>query len=155
MRRELRIRCVSSGTVRTDSADGARCELREWWLELDGAPAHARITETRDRGQRTRDTVVELDRIVVRSRAGHDVGPSPFPSRQPLDWLLTIVEAMVEGDCRTVSLWVRSTDPAALLSATPVVAGGFRRTAYQAEEKGAALATPAPLPQLRLVTGAS
>jgi len=146
---------VSSGTVRTDSADGARCELREWWLELDGAPAHARITETRDRGQRTRDTVVELDRIVVRSRAGHDVGPSPFPIRQPLDWLLTMAEAMAEGECRTVSLWVRSTDPAALLSATPVVAGGFRRTAQEAAEQGATLPTPAPLPQLRLVAAAS
>lgn len=155
MRRELRIHCVSSGTVRTDSPDGARCELREWWLELDGAPAHARITETRDRGQRTRDTLVELDRFVVRGRVGNDLGPSAFPSRQPLDWLLTVAESMAEGDCRTVSLWVRSTDPAALLSATPVVAGGFRRTAQEAAEKGAAVAMPAPLPQLRLVAAAS
>ena len=29
MRRELTIRCVSTGTVRTDSQDGAQCELRE------------------------------------------------------------------------------------------------------------------------------
>ncbi len=155
MRRELTIRCVSTGTVRTDSPDGARCELREWWLELDGTPVHARITETRDRGQRTRDSVVEFDCIVVRSRTGHDVNPPARASRLPLDWLLAIAESMAEGERRTVSLWVRSMDPAALLNATPAVAGCFRRLAHEAEEEGAALAMPAPLPHLRLVAAAS
>jgi hypothetical protein len=155
MRRELTIRCVSTGTVRTDSPDGARCELRELWLELDGTPAHVQIVESRDRGQRTRDSAVEFDRISVRSRTGHDVNPPASARRLPLDWLLAIAESMAEGECRTVSLWVRSMDPAALLNATPVTAGGFRRTAHAAEEEGATPAMGVPLPHLRLVAAAS
>jgi hypothetical protein len=155
MRRELTIRCVSTGTVRADSPDGARCELREWWLELDGIPAHARITESRDRGQCTRDTMVEFDRIVVRGRAGHEVGPPASPSRLPLDWLLAIAESLAEGEHRTVSLWVRSLEPAALLHATPVVASACGRRALEAEEEGEALAAPTPSPHLRLVAAAS
>jgi hypothetical protein len=123
MRRELTTRCVSTGTIRADSPDGARCELRDVWLELDGAPAHVQIMETCDSGRRTRECTVEFDRIVVRSRTGHDVTPLTCASRMPLDWLLTIAEWMRRGERRTVSLWVRSMDPAALLNAAPVMGG--------------------------------
>ena len=134
MRRDLTIRCVSAGTIRTDSADEARCELHELLLELDDVPARVQILEARDRGQRTRDCTIEFDRIAVRTRAGHDVvGPTEV-SRTPLDWLLAIAESMREGERRTVALWVRSMDPAALLHATPVIPGRHRPRAHQAEE---------------------
>ncbi len=120
MRRELEIRCVSTGTIRTEGPDGTRCELREVFLELDGAPARLQILESHDHDQHTRDVTVELDGICVRSRRGHDVRPPPTSTRHmPLDWLLAIAAWMRKGEHRTVSLWVRSMDPAALLSATP------------------------------------
>ena len=154
MRRELTIRCVSTGAVRTDSPDGARCELRDVGLELDGAPAHVRIIETWDRGQRTRDSTIEFDRIVVRQRAGQDLAPSLC--RAPLDWLLAIAETMQEGECRTVPLWVRSMEPAALLHATPVTAIRYTRLVHEAtEEEGAAVSAASRLPYLRLVAAGS
>lgn len=154
MRRELTIRCVSTGTVRTDSPDGARCELRDVGLELDGAPAHVRIIETWDRGQRTRDSTVEFDRIVVRQRAGQDLAPSLC--RAPLDWLLVIAETMQEGERRTVPLWVRSMEPAALLHATPVTAIGWTRPAHEADaEEGAAINAASRSTYLRLVAARS
>lgn len=153
MRRELTIRCVSAGTIRTESAKDAHCELRDVWLELDGAPTHVRIMETCDRGERTRDTTVEFDRIVVRTRSGHELDPPTAAARRPLDWLTAIAGSMVEGDCRTVSLWVRSMDLAALLHAVPVSASGRRMPAHAAgKEMGAEIA--APMPQLRLVSAA-
>ncbi len=128
MRRELEIRCVSTGTIRTEGPDGTRCELREVFLELDGAPARLQILESHDHDQHTRDVTVELDGICVRSRTGHDVRPPPTSTRHmPLDWLLAIGVWMRKGEHRTVPLWVRSMDPAALLSATPVRACGTRR----------------------------
>ena len=154
MRRELTIRCVSTGTVRTDSPDGARCELRDVGLELDGAPTHVRIIETWDRGQRTRDTTVEFDRIVVRQRVGQDLAPSLC--RAPLDWLLAIAETMQEGERRTVPLWVRSMEPAALLHATPVSAIRCTRPADDADEpEDAAPSAASRLPYLRLVAAGS
>ena len=154
MRRELTIRCVSTGTVRTDSPDGARCELRDLGLELDGAPAHVRIIETWDRGQRTHDTTVEFDRIVVRHRSARDLASSP--RRAPLDWLLAIAESMQEGERRVVSLWVRSMAPAALLHATPVDAMRCTALAHEADEtEGAAFSGASRSTYLRLVTAAS
>jgi len=145
---------VSTGTVRTDSPDGARCELRDIGLEFDGAPAHVRIIETWDRGQRTHDTTVRFDRIVVRQRAGHDLAPSLC--RVPLDWLLAIAESMQEGERRTVSLWVRSMEPAALLHATPVTAVRWTRPAHEAdEEEGAAINAASRATYLRLVAARS
>lgn len=156
MRRELTIRCVSTGTVRTDSPDGTRCELRELRLELDGTPAHVQIMETDDRGERTRDCAVEFDRIAVRTRAGHDLTPPASMSRAPLDWLLAIAETMEEGESRTVSLWVRSMDLAALLHATPVMAGTYARLACEAdEEAGTAPIRASPSPRLRVVAAGS
>jgi hypothetical protein len=152
MRRDLTIRCVSTGTLRTDSPDGSRCALRELLLELDGVPARMQIMETRDGGQRTRDCMVEFDRIAVRSRAGHDVVPPTEVSRTPLDWLFAMAESMKEGERRTLALWVRSMDPAALLHATPVIPGRHRPWAHKAEE--GARRTPillSPLPRPRLV----
>jgi len=152
MRRALTIRCVSSGTVRTEHPDGARCELRERLLELDGTPAHVQILETRDRGQRTRDCTVEFDRIAVRTRAGHDLTAPASVRRTPLDWLLAIAETMEEGERRTVALWVRSLDPAALLHATPVTAGCDWRLAHEAAEvEGTPPIRRSPSPRLRLV----
>jgi len=149
MRRELTIRCVSAGTIRTESPDGARCELRDVWLVLEGAPAHVRIMETCDRGERTRDTTIEFDRIAVRTRAGHELDPPNSAARRPLDWLIAIAGSMVEGDCRTVSLWVRSMDLAALLHATPASASGLRTLAHAAdEEKGMGILVQLPLPRL-------
>ena len=127
MRRELEIRCVSTGTLRTEGPIGTRCELREVFLELDGAPARLQILESHDHDQHTRDVAVELDGICVRSRTGHDVKPPPSTAHMPLDWLIAMAEWMRKGERRTVPLWVRSMDPAALLSATPVRACGARR----------------------------
>ena len=154
MRRELTIRCVSTGTVRTDSTDGARCELRDVELELDGAPAHVRIIETWDRGQRTRETTVEFDRFVVRQRAGHDLAPSLCGA--PLDWLLAIAETMREDERRTVSLWARSMEAAALLHATPVSATRCTRPPHEADEaEDVAISAASRLPYLRLVAAGS
>jgi hypothetical protein len=155
MRRDLTIRCVSTGTVRTDGPDGARCVLREVSLELDGAPAHVRIMDTWDHGQRMRDTAVECDRISVRTRSGYDV-VSPTPAaRKPLDWLIVIAESMKEGERRTVSLWARSMDPAALLNVAPVTARGLRMPARVAdEEESTAVTAPSPVPRLRLIPAA-
>jgi hypothetical protein len=153
MRRELTIRCVSAGTIRTESAKDVHCELRDVWLALDGAPAHVRILETCDRGERTRDTTVEFHRIAVRSRSGHELDPPTAAACRPLDWLTAIAGSMVEGDCRTVSLWVRSMDLAALLHAAPASPSGRRTPAQVAgHEQGAAIT--APMPQLRLVSAA-
>lgn len=154
MRRELTIRCLSTGAVRTDSPDGARCELRDLGFELDGAPAQVRIIETWDRGQRTRDSTVEFDRIVVRHRSGRD--PASSLRRVPLDWLLAIAESMQEGERRVVSLWVRSMEPAALLHATPVSVMRCTAPAHEAEEtEGAAISAASSSPYLRLVAAAS
>jgi len=154
MRRELTIRCVSTGTVRTDSPDGARCELLDLGLELDEAPAQVRIIETWDRGQGTRDVTVEFDRIVVRHRSGRD--PASSLRRVPLDWLLAIAETMQEGERRAVSLWVRSMAPAALLHATPVTAIGWTRSAHEADaEEGAAINAASRSTYLRLVAARS
>ncbi len=156
MRRDLTIRCVSTGTVRTDGPDRARCVLREVSLELDGAPAHVRIMDTCDHGQRMRDTAVELDRILVRNRAGYDIALPTPDLRKPLDWLIAIAESMKEGERRTVSLWVRSMDPAALLNVAPVSARGLRMPAHVADEEGsAAAALPSPSRRLRLISAAS
>ncbi len=126
MRRELEIRCVSTGTIRTEGPVGTRCELREIFLELDGAPARIQIMDSHDRDQHVRDVTIELDRISVRSRTGHDVKPPPSTAHMPLDWLIAMAEWMRTREQRTVPLWVRSMDPAALLSATPVRGGGRR-----------------------------
>lgn len=156
MRRALMIRCVSSGTVRTEHPDGARCELRELLLELDGRPAHVQIVETCNRAQRTRDCTVEFDRIAVRTRAGHDLTPPASARRVPLDWLLAIAESMEEGESRAVALWVRSLDPAALLQATPVTAGRYWRLAHEAaEDEGTAPILQSPSLRLRLVAAGS
>jgi hypothetical protein len=150
MRRDLTIRCVSTGTLRTDSPDGARCALRELWLELDGVPARVQIMETRDRGQRTRDGMVEFDRIAVRTRAGHDVVPPTAVDHTPLGWLFEMAESMREGERRTVALWVRSMDPAALLHATPVTPRRHRQPVEETEETGRApmLLSPSFRPRL-------
>jgi hypothetical protein len=156
MRRDLNIRCVSSSTVRTDGPDRAHCVLREISLELDGAPAHVRIMDSWDHGQRRRDAAAQLDRILVRSRAGYDIAlPTPDLSK-PLDWLIAIAESMKEGERLTVSLWVRSMDPAALLNVAPVTARGLRMPTHIAgEEESATAASPMPLPRLRLIPAAS
>jgi len=152
MKRDLTIRCVSTGTVRTDSPDGARYELRDIWLELDGTRAHVQIMETCDRGQRTRDSTVDFGHISVRSRAGHDVYPLASPRRMPLDWLLATAESLREGERRTVALWVPSMDLAALLRATPVALGEFRALVHQADEaEGTAPTLLSPSPRLRLI----
>ena len=154
MRRELEIRCLSTGTVRTDSSDGARCELRDVWLELDGTPAHVQIMESCDRDERTRDSTVDLGPISVRSRAGHDVNPPVSPRRLPLGWLLSIAESLREGECRTVALWVRSMDLSALLRATPVAAlGELGASAHQSDEEETSAPTLSSLsPRPRLIT---
>jgi hypothetical protein len=150
MRRDLTIRCVSTGTVRTDGPDGVRCELRDIGLELDGAPAHVRIIETRDRGQCTRETLAEFDRIAVRQRA--HCAPANAPARVPLDWLVAVAATMEQGESRTVSLWVRTMEPAALLHATPVSAIRCTRPANDADEaEDAAIGAASRLPYLRLV----
>ena len=150
MRRELTIRCVSTGTVRTESADGARCELHDIGLELDGAPAHVRIVETRDGDQCTRDTLVEFGRAAVRQRASRNRADAP--ARAPLDWLVEIAATMEEGASRTVSLWVRTPDPAALLHATPVTAMRPDWTAHEFDGcEAAASHTMVRAPHLRLV----
>ena len=152
MRRDMTIRCVSTGTLRTDGPDGARCALRELLLELDGVPARVQIMETREHGQRTRDCMVEFDRIAVRTRAGHDVVPLAPVDRTPLDWLLAVAESMKEGERRTLALWVRSMDLPALLHATPVTPGRRRRPAQESdEEAGRAPILLSPLPRPRLV----
>lgn len=152
MRRDLTIRCVSTGTLRTDSPDGARCALRELWLELDGVPARVQIMEARERGQRIRDCMVEFDHIAVRTRAGHDVIPPTALGRTPLDWLLAMAESMREGERRTVALWVRSMELAALLHATPVTFDRHRRPSQEtAEEQRRGPTLLAPLPRPRLI----
>jgi hypothetical protein len=156
MRRDLTIRCVSTGTVRTDGPDRAHCVLHEVSLELDGAPAHVRIMDSWDHGQRRRDTAVRIDRILVRSRAGYDVAlPTPDASK-PLDWLIAIAEALKENEHLTVSLWARSMDPAALLNVAPVSARGLRMpTGVADEEKSTAATLPPPSRRLRLIPAAS
>lgn len=154
MRRDLTIRCVSTGTVRTDDPDGARCELREIALELDGAPARVRIIETRERDLCTRDTLVEFDCIAVRRRASCD--PAEAPARVPLGWLVAIAATMEEGATRTVSLWVRTLEPGALAYATPVTAGSPCPPAHEADGSGDAASVPTSLPpHLRLVVAGS
>jgi hypothetical protein len=156
MRRDLEIRCVSSVTVRSEGSGGARWELRERWLELDGAPAHVQILETRDHGERRRDRTVEFGRISVRSRVAHDAAPAAGARRLPLDWLLSIVEAMEEGERRTVALWVRSPAPEALLHATPATESRYGRLAHEAgEAAGATLPVSSSSPRLRLVAAGS
>jgi hypothetical protein len=157
MRRDLTIRCVSTGTVRTDGPDSAHCVLREVSLELDGTPAHVRIVDSWDHGQRRRDTAVQLDRILVRSRAGYDIALPTPDARKPLDWLIAIAESMTEGERLTVSLWVRSMDLAALLNVAPVSARDFSRTRARVtdEEERTAAALPSPSPRLRLIPAAS
>jgi len=154
MRRELTIRCVLAGTIETESPDGARTALRELWLELDGASAHVRIMETWDRGERTRDSTVEFDRIAVRTRTGHELDPPTPAARRPLDWLIAMADSMVEGDCRTVALWVRSMDLAALVHATPVGGSASRAPAHAAGAGEGTAVTP-PMPRLRLATAAA
>jgi hypothetical protein len=108
-----------------------------------------------DRGQRMRDTAVECSNILVRTRSGYDV-VSPTPDgRKPLDWLIAIAESMKEGERRTVSLWVRSMDLAALLNVAPVSARGLRMPAHVAdEEESTAAALPSPSPRLWLIPAA-
>jgi hypothetical protein len=152
MRRELSIRCVSTGTIRAEGPVGTRCVLREVWLELDGAPARLQIMESYDRDQHTRDVTVELDGISVRSRTGHDVRPPSSSGHIPLDWLLAIAAWMRKGEHRTVSLWVRSMEPAALLNATPVTPSSRRRSGNTLEPKDwNAAALPLPAPRLRVI----
>jgi hypothetical protein len=110
------------------------------------------IMESCDRGQHTRDCMIELEGISVRIRTGHDVKPPASISHTPLDWLLQIAEWMRKGERRTVPLWVRSMDPAALLNATPITAGSSRRSDPTDEVKEAVVP---PLPRLRLIAAAS
>jgi hypothetical protein len=153
MRREVEIRCVSTGTIRTEGLAGIRCELREIFLELDGAAARVQIMDSHDRDQHTRDVTVELDGICVRSRTGHDVRQPPSSTRHmPLDWLLAIAAWMRKGEHRTVSLWVRSMEPAALLNATPVTGGSRRSTHMTGQEKRATAALPPLSPRPRLAS---
>jgi hypothetical protein len=156
MRRDLTIRCLSTGTIRTEGPAGARWELREIRLELDGAPVRVQILEGDDRGQHTRDCTIDLEGISVRTRTGHDVREPTSISHTLLDWLLQIAEWMRKGERRTVSLWVRSTEPAALLNATPVTAGSSRRSdpTDEAKERGA-IDLLEPSPRLRLIAAGS
>ena len=150
MRRELEIHCVATGSLRTEGPVGTRCELREIYLELDGAPARVQIMESHDHDQHTRDVTIELDLISVRSRTGHDVREPPSTVHMPLDWLLAIAAWMRKGEHRTVSLWVRSMKPEALLNATPVTGSSRRPTHTTGQEKctTAALRSPSPRPRL-------
>ena len=151
MRRELEIRCVSTGTLRTEGPVGTRCELREVFLELDGAPVRVQVMESHDHDQHTRDVTIELDLISVRSRTGHDVREPPSTAHMPLDWLLAIAAWMRKGEHRTVSLWVRSMEPAALLSATPVTGSSRRSVNMTNQERRTTAALPFPSPRPRLV----
>ena len=153
MRRELTIRCIAVGTVRTESPDGVRCELRDVSLEVNGGPAHVRIMVTWARGEHMRDCTIELDGLSVRSRSGRDVLPETAITRAPLDWLLAIAEAMEEGDHRKASVWVRSMDLAALLHATPADLGCSRTSKYdvKVEEQAAARKGPQRPSDLHLV----
>lgn len=150
MRRDLTIRCVSTGTVRTEGPDGAQCELRDIGLELDSAPAHVRIIETCDGKRCTRDTLVEFDRIAVRQRASVERANASI--RVPLDWLVAIAATMEEGASRTVPLWVRTLEPAALLHAAPVAAMLSYRSAQGPDpSEDTPPDATSPWPQLRLV----
>lgn len=154
MRRDLTIRCVSTGTVRTENPDGARCELREIGLELDGAPARVRIIETGDRDRCTRDTLVEFDRIAVRQRASAERADAS--TRAPLDWLVAIAATMAEGTSRTVPLWVRTMEPAALLHAATVAEALSCWPVHEVDgTEGTAPHAMSPGPRLRLVTTGS
>ena len=115
-------------------------------------PARLQVLESHDHDQHTRDVTVELDGICVRSRTGHDVRPPPTSTRHmPLDWLLAIAAWMRKGEHRTVSLWVRSMEPAALLNATPVTGSSRRSTHMTGQEKRATAALPKLSPRPRLV----
>ena len=74
MRRELTIRCIAVGTVRTESPDGVRCELRDVSLEVNGGPAHVRIMETC--GSRRAHARLH-------DRARWPLGPQPLRPRRP------------------------------------------------------------------------
>ena len=156
MRRDLTIRCLSTSTIRTEGPAGARWTLHEIRLELDGAPARIQILESDDRGQHTRDCTIELEGISVRIRTGHDVREPASIAHTPLDWLLHLAEWMRKGERRTVSLWVRAMNAAALLSATPVTPGRSKRFDAVADaEERTTVALPAPSPRLRLIAAGS
>lgn len=154
MRRDLAIRCLSMSIIRTEGPAGERWALREVSLGLDGAPARVQILEGTDRGEHTRDCTIELEGISVRIRMGHDVKEPASTGHTPLDWLLHIAEWMKKGERRTVSLWVRSLETAALLNATPVTRGSTRRSDPTEELKDHPAPTlQEPSPRLRLVAG--
>ena len=156
MRRDLTIRCVSRGTIRTEGPVRTRCNVREIWLELDGAPTRVQIVESHDRGQHTRDCTIELEGMSVRIRTRHDVKPPTSVSHAPFDWLLRIAEWIRKGERRTVSLWVRSMDPAALLNATPATINSSRRSDQMTDkEEGTAPVLLAPSPRLRFIAARS
>ena len=134
MRRELLVRCLAVGTLRTETPDGDWCELREVWLQVAELAACVRTMEGCEGGKHQVARTIEF--------AGTSVGYRPG-ERAPLDWLASLAASMEEGEYSVVSVWVSSTRPHALLHATPVAPRFFESalrqrhaaTAYDARER--------------------
>jgi hypothetical protein len=111
MRRELLVRCLAVGTLRTEASDGAWCELREVWLHVAESAACVRTMECCEDGRYQVTRTIEFAETTVRHRPGE---------RAPLDWLASLAASMEEGEYSVVPVWVSPTRPDALLLATPV-----------------------------------
>lgn len=135
MKRDLKIRCAASGTVRADSPDGGSWLLRDVWLDVAGTPAHVRILESCDGADRTVERTIRIGELCVRRRSGYGVSKESVSTRSPFGWLFALAESMRSGECREVSLWVRSADLAALLHAVPVAPDGSFESACVREER--------------------
>ena len=135
MKRDLKIRCVASGTVRADSPDGGSWLLRDVWLDVAATPAHVRILESSDGADRTVERTIRIGELCVRRRSGYGVSTESASARAPFGWLFALAESMREGECREVSLWARSADLAALLHAVPVAPDGSIESCCAREER--------------------
>ena len=131
MKRDLKIRCVASGTVRADSPDGGSWLLRDVWLDVAATPAHVRILESSDGGDRTVERTIRVGEFCVRLPSGYGPDLESASALTPFGWLFLLAESMREGESREASFWVRSADLAALVYAVPVTDGSLEPCARE------------------------
>jgi len=148
MKRDLKIRCAATGTVRADSPDGGSWLLRDVWLDVAGTPAHVRILESCDGDDCIVERMIRIAEFCVRLRSGCGPDSPSAAVPTPFGWLLLLAESMREGECREASFWVRSADLAALLYAVPVSQGSLESCAREERTghhpyAGAAIRSPA------------
>jgi hypothetical protein len=119
VRRELLVRCLALGTLRTEAPDGTWCEVRHVWLQVADSAVCVRTMQSGERRQHRVERAIELDEVSVRHRPGE---------RALLDWIVSLAESIVEGEYSVVSVWVSSARPLALLHAIPADSCGSAAT---------------------------